>query len=167
MGLLHSSTHRVERPNPRVATPAKHQLSATLRSDHLVENQIRREADKSQVATPLSDNLVPGRKWDQVRKAFEHNSIAIPHEFSDGVRKRAQLRHVFVGCRTVSRNFTTRRSVYEHLFVKALEMVSRPTIASQALSEGRHQSRPAVSTKPPERWRLAGLSALSEGGHDG
>src|SRR5207247_11428199 len=54
-------------------------------ADHLVVDQIGREAGQSEVAAALPDDLVPRGKADQVRAPLDDDRVAVVDEARDGV----------------------------------------------------------------------------------
>ena len=80
---LRASADRVQRADARVTEPAKDQFLGTACSDHLVVHQIGRHSRQRQIASPLSNDLVPGRKRDAVGEPFDCHRIAVVHMRGD------------------------------------------------------------------------------------
>src|SRR2546423_2689758 len=68
-----------------VPGPRKHQLAGAPRADHLIVDQIRREAREREVAPPLSDDLVPRGEADEVGEPLDDDGVAVVDEARDRV----------------------------------------------------------------------------------
>ena len=90
-GGLRSATNRVEGPHARIAEPAEDQPLRTSGRHHLVVDQIRCHPSEGQVATPLSDDLVPCGEGDAVSEAFDGNGVAVVDVRGDRVAHAAEL----------------------------------------------------------------------------
>ena len=80
---LRASADRVQRADARVTEPAKDQLLGAACSDHLVVHEIGRHSRQRQIASPLSNDLVPRGKRDAVGKSFNCHRIAVVHMRGD------------------------------------------------------------------------------------
>ncbi len=76
-----------------IAEPAEDELSGRAGRNHLVVDQVRREAGQGQVALTLPDDLVPGGEADQMREAFDGDDVTVVDEGGDGVAHRRDLTH--------------------------------------------------------------------------
>src|SRR5437867_1932741 len=68
-----------------VARPREGELPRAPGADHLVVDQIGREAGQSEVAAALPDDLVPRGKADQVGEPLDDDRVAVVDEARDGV----------------------------------------------------------------------------------
>ena len=68
-----------------VAQPREDELAGHAGADHLVVDDVRRQARQGQVALALADDLVAGREADEVREALDGDGVAVAHELGDGV----------------------------------------------------------------------------------
>jgi len=72
----------------RIPGPRKDELPGAAGGDHLIVDQIGREAAQREVAAPLADDLVPAANEMRWVKAFDDDDIAVTHEPRDGVLHR-------------------------------------------------------------------------------
>ena len=79
---------RVQRADAGVPGPREDQLPRAARRDHLVVDQIGREAGQGQVAAPLADDLVTRGKADEVGEAFDDDGVTVVDETRDRVAHR-------------------------------------------------------------------------------
>ena len=86
-----------EAADARVAEPREDELAGDPGRDHLVVDEVRRQAGKRQVALALADDLVAGREADEVGEALDRDGVAVADELGDGVAHRRDL----VTCVTV------------------------------------------------------------------
>src|SRR5438105_4090337 len=70
---------------PMIPRPREYQLSHAARGDHLIGDEVWCQPAERQIAPPLTNDFVAGRKGDQVGEALERNRVAIPHQGGDGV----------------------------------------------------------------------------------
>jgi hypothetical protein len=82
--LLDCIPQAVQGTNPWVTSPGKDQLPRATGADELIVYQVWRQPDQCQIAPALPNDFVPGGKRNQMREAFEGNSIAITHSILDG-----------------------------------------------------------------------------------
>ena len=83
--LLHRVAQPVQRADARIAAPGKNQFRRAARADQLIVDQIRRHPDQRQIATPLTDDLVPRGEGNQMCEAFERHHITVANHFLDGL----------------------------------------------------------------------------------
>ena len=87
----------MQRADAGIAAPRENELCRTAAANHLVVEQIGRHAHERQVGYPLTDDLVPGGKRNQVSEAFERDCLPWPHVACDGVSKGRELTHASKG----------------------------------------------------------------------
>src|SRR5437762_12246870 len=75
---------RVQRAHAGISSPREHELPCAAGRDHLIVDQVGREAGQGEVATPLADDLVTGGEADEVSEAFDDDGVAGVHEARDG-----------------------------------------------------------------------------------
>jgi hypothetical protein len=89
--VLDGVAEAVQRPDAGVAAVGEDHPLDAAEADHLVEEDVGREADDGQVGAALAEQLVPGREGDEVREALERHEAAVLHERRDGFGKRLDL----------------------------------------------------------------------------
>src|SRR5882762_1686630 len=67
---LHRPAKRVQRADAGIPGPRKDELPGAAGGDHLIVDQIGREAAQREVAAPLADDLVPRGERDEVGEAL-------------------------------------------------------------------------------------------------
>ena len=72
-------------PDSWIAEPREHELRCHAAGDHLVVDEVRREARQREITFVLTDDLVAGRERDEVREALDCYGIAVAHEIGDRV----------------------------------------------------------------------------------
>ena len=82
---------RSQTADTRVPEPRKDKLAGDTGRDHLVVDDVRREAGEGQVAAALADDLVTGRERDEMGEALDGDRIAVVDELGDGVTHRCDL----------------------------------------------------------------------------
>ncbi len=75
----------------RVAKPREDELARDAGGDHLVVDQIRRQATQGQVALALANDLVSRGESNEVREALDRDGIAVAHQLTDRVAHRRNL----------------------------------------------------------------------------
>ena len=85
---FHGAPKRVERADAGIAGPGEDELLRAARRNHLVVDQVRRQAAQGQVAAPLANDLVTCGKRDQVGEPFDHDDVAVAHVPRDGILHR-------------------------------------------------------------------------------
>jgi hypothetical protein len=83
----------MQRADPRIAAPGKHQAVRATHADELVVDDIRRHADQIEVLAPLADHLVAGRVRDQMGESFHRDGIAVANGGFHGLGEGQNLRH--------------------------------------------------------------------------
>ena len=82
---------RAEPADARVAEPGEDELAGDAGGDHLVVDEVRRQAGQRQVALALADDLVAGGEADEVGEALDRDGVAVADELGDGVAHRRDL----------------------------------------------------------------------------
>ena len=82
---LDAATDRTQAPDARVAEPREDQLGGDAARDHLVIDDIWREAGQGQVTLALANDLVARREADQMCEPLDGDRIPIAHQLGDGV----------------------------------------------------------------------------------
>ena len=80
-----ASRMRCSDPTPGLPPQEKTSLRAAPIADHLIVEDVGRHPDQRQIAALLTNHLVPGREWDEVRESFHRHHVAILDEPSDGL----------------------------------------------------------------------------------
>ncbi len=75
--MLRGVAEAVQGTDPRVVPPGEDKLLRASHPDHLVVDKVRSHSDQGQVSPLLADDLVRGGGWDQVRKAFQGDRVAV------------------------------------------------------------------------------------------
>jgi hypothetical protein len=83
----------VQRADARVAAPREDEALHEAGPDQLVVEQIRRHPDQRQLADPLADDLVAGRKRDQMREPLHGDAVARAHQPAHGVVQGEEIAH--------------------------------------------------------------------------
>jgi hypothetical protein len=78
--LLDSPAESVEWTSTRVSRPTKYQSPCATGSDHLIVNDIRREAAKRKIASSLPNDFVRGSETDEMCETLDDNHIAVMHK---------------------------------------------------------------------------------------
>src|ERR1043165_778268 len=89
--LLDSAPESIKRTRARVSCPTKYESSGATSSDHLIVNQIRREATKSQITSSLTNNFVRGSKTNQMCEPLDNNHTTVMHKPANGFLHRHQF----------------------------------------------------------------------------
>ena len=82
---FNGSPKGMEGARSRIAGPGENQLPGTAGGDHLIVDQIRREAAERQSSTSLPNDFVAGCKTDEVGEAFDDDGVAIMNMRGNGV----------------------------------------------------------------------------------
>src|SRR5688572_8569545 len=82
---LRSASNGVQRPDAGVAQPGEDELSGHSRGNHLVVDQVRREAAQREIATALANDLVAGGEADEMSEAFDRDGVAVANELGYGI----------------------------------------------------------------------------------
>jgi len=82
--VLDRVAQTMQRADARIAAPREDQLRHAARANHLVVDDVRRQAHHGQVAAPLTDDLVPRGERDEMREPLEGKTVAVAHKLLDG-----------------------------------------------------------------------------------
>jgi hypothetical protein len=91
--VLDGVAQAVEGADAGVAAPREDQPASAAHADQLVVDQVRRHPHELEVAAALADDLVAGRKRDQVGEALQRDRVAVVDERGDRVVERHDLSH--------------------------------------------------------------------------
>src|SRR5437763_10397828 len=76
--ILNSVAQPMEGPDTGITTPGKSEFAGTTGADQLIVYEVWCHPDKMQISPLLAQDLVPGGKRNQMRKAFQRDALAVP-----------------------------------------------------------------------------------------
>ncbi len=79
-------TEAVERADSGIAAPREGERIGATGANHLVVDHVRRHAYQREMASTLADNLMAGRKRNQMGEPLQSHTLAILHERSHSFR---------------------------------------------------------------------------------
>src|SRR5438034_1038628 len=91
---FHRASERVQRAHAGISGPGENELPGAARGDHLVINQVGREAAQREVAATLADDLVARGEADEMGEPLDDHGVAVVDEAGDGVAHGHHLRDV-------------------------------------------------------------------------
>src|SRR5262249_10560281 len=91
--VLDGVAQAMQRADPGISAPGKHQLFRTAHADKLVIDQIGSHADESEALAALTDDLVAGRMRNKVREPLHGHRIAVVQGRLNGGGKGNELGH--------------------------------------------------------------------------
>ena len=91
--VLDRVAQAMQRADTGIAAPGESQLARAAGPDQLVVDEVRRHAHEVQVAPALANQLMAGRKGNEMREALEREAGAVRNVRRDRLRKRQELRH--------------------------------------------------------------------------
>ena len=137
--MLDRIPEAMQRTDAGVTAVGKHQAPSSAHADHLVIEHIGSHPDQLQLAPSLAQNLVAGRKRDEVREALERHRIAVAYKLGDSFGKGDDLSHYV-------RN-TNRRALDAQIYRVAAPASKRPARTLSALSPDAGRQSPCVTRR--------------------
>jgi hypothetical protein len=83
----------LQRADARIAAPGKGQASGAPHPDQLVIDHVGRHPNQVQIASPLTNDLVPGGMRNQVGKPLQRHRIPIKDILGNCLTQRTNLSH--------------------------------------------------------------------------
>ena len=88
----------MQRASTRIPRPGEHEFAGAPRGNHLVIDDVRRQAAERETAQLLPDDLVRGGKADQVGEALDGDRITVEDVMRDRLGHRHHLHRSATYC---------------------------------------------------------------------
>jgi hypothetical protein len=91
--LFHRVAEPVEQAESGISGPGENEFPGATRANHLIENDVGTQPNQGEIAPPLPDDFMSGRKWHQVAEPFQSDTVAIMDESLDCFLERRSVGH--------------------------------------------------------------------------
>ncbi|MCY1182051.1 hypothetical protein D9M73_225900 [compost metagenome] len=91
--LFHGITQAVQRAYTGVTAPGENQFAGATGTDQLIVDQVRSHTYQGQLFLALTNDFMPGGSRNQVREAFEGDTVTVMDKLLHGIVEREDFSH--------------------------------------------------------------------------